>query len=89
MIFYMFPMPGESDLVESFMFRLGRIQIPLLTCLFDFVIRNKWCTEVGIKSVVFPSLSISPVDPLKLDCTVCAIQPIKVVVDIVQLNHLS
>ena len=31
-------MPGESDLVESFVFGQGRIQIASLVCLFDFVI---------------------------------------------------
>ena len=30
----MFSIPGESDLVESFMFGQGRIQIPSQTCLF-------------------------------------------------------
>ena len=34
----MFSLPGESDLVESFMFGHGRIQIPSLACLFDSVI---------------------------------------------------
>ena len=34
----MFSMPGESGLVEAFVFGLGRIQIPSLVCLFDFVI---------------------------------------------------
>ena len=28
----MFSLPGESDLVESFMFGHGRIQIPSLAC---------------------------------------------------------
>ena len=37
----MFSMPGESDLVESFEFGQGRIQIPSLACLFDFVIWNE------------------------------------------------
>ena len=31
-------MTGESDLVEFFVFGEGRIQIPSLACLFDFVI---------------------------------------------------
>ena len=31
-------MPGESALLESFMFGQGRIQIPSLACLFDSVI---------------------------------------------------
>ena len=30
----MFSIPGESDLVESFMFGQGQIQIPSQTCLF-------------------------------------------------------
>ena len=34
----MFSMPRESQLVESFMFGQGRIQIPSLACLFDSVI---------------------------------------------------
>ena len=34
----MFSMPGESDLVESFVFDQGRIQISSLAYLFDFVI---------------------------------------------------
>ena len=34
----MFSMPGESGLVEAFVFGLGRIHIPSLVCLFDFVI---------------------------------------------------
>ena len=34
----MFLMPGESDLVESFVFGQGLIQIPSLACLIDFVI---------------------------------------------------
>ena len=36
----MFSIPGESYLVESFMFGLGRIQIPSFACVFDFVIWN-------------------------------------------------
>ena len=43
----MFSLPGESDLVESFMFGQGRIQIPSLTCLFDSVIWNEWSTVVS------------------------------------------
>ena len=35
-----FSMPGESDLVDSFMFWQGRIQIPSLACLFESVIWN-------------------------------------------------
>ena len=31
-------MPGESDLVDSFMFWQGRIQIPSLARLFESVI---------------------------------------------------
>ena len=38
----MFSMPGESDLVESFVFGQGRIQIPSLACLFDFLIWNEF-----------------------------------------------
>ena len=34
----MFSMPGDSDLVESFVFGQGRIRVPSLACLFDFVI---------------------------------------------------
>ena len=34
----MFSMLGESDLVESFIFGQGRIQIPSFACLFDSVI---------------------------------------------------
>ena len=30
-------MPGESDLVESFEFGQGRIQIPSLACVFDLL----------------------------------------------------
>ena len=30
-------LPGESELVEFFMFSQGRIQIPSLACLFDSV----------------------------------------------------
>ena len=37
----MFSMPGESDLVESFVFGQGQIQLPSLACLFDFVIWNE------------------------------------------------
>ena len=37
----MVPMHGESDLVKSFVFGHGRIQIPSLACLFDFVIWNE------------------------------------------------
>ena len=36
----MFSMPGESDLVDSFMFGQGRIQIPSLACLLESVIWN-------------------------------------------------
>ena len=36
----MFSMPGESDIVDSFMFGQGRIQIPSLACLFESVIWN-------------------------------------------------
>ena len=43
----MFSMPGESDLVESFMFGQGQIQISRLACLFDSVIWNEWLTEVS------------------------------------------
>ena len=43
----MFSMLGESDLVESFMFGQGRIQISRLACLFDSVIWNEWLTEVS------------------------------------------
>ena len=43
----MFSMAGESDLVESFMFGQGRIQIPSLAYLFDSVIWNEWFTEVS------------------------------------------
>ena len=43
----MFSLPGESDLVESFMFGHGRIQIPSLACLFDSVIWSEWFTEVS------------------------------------------
>ena len=45
-ILCMFSMPGESDLVESFVFGQGRIQIPSLACLFDFLIWNEWFTEM-------------------------------------------
>ena len=38
----MFSLPGESDLVESFRFGQGRIQIPSLACLFDSVIWSEW-----------------------------------------------
>ena len=37
----MFSMPGESDLVESFVFGQGQIQLPSLAGLFDFVIWNE------------------------------------------------
>ena len=37
----MFSMPEESDLVESFMFGQGRIQILSLACLIDSVIWNE------------------------------------------------
>ena len=43
----MFSMPGECDLVQSFVFGQGRIQISSLACLFDFVIWNEWFTEVS------------------------------------------
>ena len=33
-----FSLPGESDLVEPIRFGQGRIQLPLLACLFDSVI---------------------------------------------------
>ena len=36
-----FFMPGKIDLVGSFVFGQGRIQIPSLACLFDFVIWNE------------------------------------------------
>ena len=36
-----FSMPGESDLVESFVFGQGRIQISSLACLFDSVNWNE------------------------------------------------
>ena len=49
----MFSMPGESDLVESFVFGQGRIQIPSLACLFDFVIWNEWFTEVSQYDVIY------------------------------------
>ena len=39
----MFSMPVESDLVESFMFGQGRIQIPSLACLFDSAI---WLSDL-------------------------------------------
>ena len=37
-------MPGESDLVESFEFGQGRIQIPSLACVFDLLsgINDLW-----------------------------------------------
>ena len=38
----MFSLPGESDLVESFRFSQGRIQIPSLACIFDSVIWSEW-----------------------------------------------
>ena len=37
----MFSIPGESDLVESFIFGQGRTQIPSFACLFDSVIWNE------------------------------------------------
>ena len=40
-------MPGEIDLVESFVFGQGRIQILSLACLFDFVIWNEGFAEVS------------------------------------------
>ena len=54
----MFSMPGESDLVDSFMFGQGRIQIPSLACLFESVIWNDqmiyrgkviWCDLLTLK----------------------------------------
>ena len=43
----MFSISGESDLVKSFVFGQGRIQIASLACLFDFVIWNEWFTKVS------------------------------------------
>ena len=37
-----FSLPGESDLVEPIRFGQGRIQLPLLACLFDSVIWSEW-----------------------------------------------
>ena len=37
MIWCMFSMFGESNLVESFVFGQGRIQIPSLVCLFGLL----------------------------------------------------
>ena len=34
-------MPGESGLVESFVFGQGLVQISSLACFFDFVIWNE------------------------------------------------
>ena len=48
----MFSMPAESDLVESFVFDQGWIQIPLLACLFDFAIWNEWFMEVSYYDVI-------------------------------------
>ena len=48
----MFSMPVESDLVESFVFDQGWIQIPLLACLFDFAIWNEWFMEVSYYDVI-------------------------------------
>ena len=54
----MFSMPGESDLVDSFMFGQGRIQIPSLASLFESVIWNDqmiyrgkviWCDLLKLK----------------------------------------
>ena len=54
----MFSMPGESDLVDSFMFGQGQIQIPSLACLFESVIWNDqmiyrgkviWCDLLKLK----------------------------------------
>ena len=49
----MFSMPEESDLVESYVFGQGRIQIPSLPRLFDFVIWNEWFTEVNQYDVIY------------------------------------
>ena len=49
----MFSMPGESDLVESFVFGQGRIQISSLAWLSDFVIWNEWFTEVSEYDVIY------------------------------------
>ena len=49
----MFSMPKESDLVELFVFGQGRIQIPSLACLCDFVIWNEWFTEVSLYDGIY------------------------------------
>ena len=49
----MFSMPGESDLVESFVFGQGRIQISSLACLSDFVIWNERFKEVSEYDVIY------------------------------------
>ena len=46
-------MPGESDPEESFVFDRGRIQIPSLACLFDFVIWDEWFKEVSWYDVIY------------------------------------
>ena len=53
MILCMFLTSGESDLVESFVFGQGRMQIPSLACLFDFVIWNGLLTAVSQYDVIY------------------------------------
>ena len=53
MILCMFSRSGESDLVESFVFGQGRMQIPSLACLFDFVIWNELLTAVSQYDVIY------------------------------------
>ena len=46
-------MPRESQLVESFMFGQGRIQIPSLACLFDSVIWSERFSGVSLNDVIY------------------------------------
>ena len=46
------------------------------------------CTPF-LRSTIFSTVIIDAVNSFKQDCAICDIQPIKLVVHIVRLNHLS
>ena len=49
MIWCMFSMFGESNLVESFVFGQGRIQIPSLVCLFGLLTSKIYHVVMGLR----------------------------------------
>ena len=49
MIWCMFSMFGESNLVESFVFGQGRIQIPSFVCLFGLLTSKIYHVVMGLR----------------------------------------